>query len=204
MPHEGTAREVVDLVLAFARRIGQVPIELRHEHHGYVFNAMFSAVNREAITMAEQGVASIEDIDRAWMHVTKSPYGPFGALDAVGLDTAWQITDYWSRQLASDPQLRRNASFLEVYVNRGEVGVKSGQGFYRYPNPAFARPGSSRACRADAVRTCSTPRRDSVAQAERDRRESHPRSGDGVFQARGGRGRRTGLQRRRVGPVERA
>jgi 3-hydroxybutyryl-CoA dehydrogenase len=141
MPHEGTSREVTDLVLKFARQIGQVPIELRKEHNGYVFNAMFSAVNREAIAMAEQGVASIEDIDRAWMHVTKSPYGPFGALDAVGLDTVWQITDYWARELASDVQLRRNADFLKSYVDRGDVGVKSGQGFYTYPEPAFARPG---------------------------------------------------------------
>ena len=141
MPHAGTARGVTELVLAFARRIGQVPIELRREHHGYVFNAMYTAVNREAITMAEQGVASIEDIDRAWMHVTKWPHGPFGGLDAIGLDTAWQITDYWARELPSDLQGRRNANFLKAYLDRGELGVKSGQGFYSYPDPAFARPG---------------------------------------------------------------
>jgi 3-hydroxybutyryl-CoA dehydrogenase len=86
-------------VVQFARRIGQVPIELHREHHGYVFNAMYTALNREAITMAEQGVASVEDIDRAWMHVTKAPVGPFGALDAVGIDTVWKITDYWARRL---------------------------------------------------------------------------------------------------------
>jgi 3-hydroxybutyryl-CoA dehydrogenase len=141
MPHEGTAREVTDLVLAFARRIGQVPIELRREHNGYVFNAMYNAVNREAITMAEQGVASIEDIDRAWMLVTKWPHGPFGVLDVIGLDTAWQITDYWARELRSDVQLRRNANFLKPYLDRGELGLKSGKGFYSYPDPAFARPG---------------------------------------------------------------
>src|SRR5262249_6988674 len=56
MPHPGTAPAVTQLVLAFARRIGQVPIELRQEHHGYVFNAMYSALNREAITLAQQGV----------------------------------------------------------------------------------------------------------------------------------------------------
>ncbi|MGO9903241.1 MAG: 3-hydroxyacyl-CoA dehydrogenase [Solirubrobacteraceae bacterium] len=142
MPHKGTAPEVTELVLAFARRIGQVPIELHREHNGYVFNAMYGALNREAIAMAEQGVASIEDIDRAWMHVTKSPWGPFGALDAVGIDTTWQITDYWARTL-SDPQLRRNAIFLKAYLDRGELGVKSGKGFYSYPNPAFRRPGFS-------------------------------------------------------------
>jgi 3-hydroxybutyryl-CoA dehydrogenase len=141
MPHDGTRREVTERVLEFARQVGQVPIELRREHHGYVFNAMYTALNREAITMAEQGVASIEDIDRAWMHVSKWPSGPFGGLDAVGLDTAWQITDYWARELPSDVQLRRNATFLKAYVDRGDLGVKSGKGFYTYPDPAFARAG---------------------------------------------------------------
>ena len=140
MPHKDTLPEVTALVVQFARRIGQVPIELHREHHGYVFNAMYTALNREAITMAEQGVASVEDIDRAWMHVTKAPVGPFGALDAVGIDTVWKITDYWARRLLWMPQLRRNARFLKVYVDRGEVGVKTGKGFYGYPNPAYAEP----------------------------------------------------------------
>ena len=141
MPHEGTRPEVISRMVRFAREIGQVPIELRREHSGYVFNAMFTAVNREAITMAEQGVAPIEDIDRAWMHITKWPHGPFGGLDAIGIDVAWQITDYWAREIPSDVQLQRNATYLKRYVDRGELGVKSGKGFYSYPDPAFARPG---------------------------------------------------------------
>jgi len=141
MPHKGTAPEVNHLVREFARRIGQIPIALKREHHGYVFNAMYSAMNREAITMAERGIASIEDIDRAWMGVAKSPTGPFGALDMVGIDTAWAITDYWARKLFFIRQLRRNANFLKAYVDRGELGQKSGKGFYTYPDPAFARPG---------------------------------------------------------------
>ena len=140
MPHPGTAPEVTPLVVAFARRIGQVPIELHREHNGYVFNSMYSALNSAAITLAQQGVASIEDIDRSWMHITKAPVGPLGALDAVGLDTVWTITDYWARQLG-DPQLRANAAFLKDYVDRGDLGVKTGRGFYAYPEPAYARPG---------------------------------------------------------------
>ncbi len=140
MPHPGTAPEVTELVVAFARRIGQVPIELRHEYHGYVFNSMYAALNRAAITLAQQQVTSIEEIDRAWMHVTKAPVGPLGALDAVGLDTVFTITDYWARQLG-DEQLKANASFLKEYVDRGDLGVKSGRGFYSYPDPAYARPG---------------------------------------------------------------
>lgn len=140
MPHPGTAPEVTPLVVAFARRIGQVPIELHREHNGYVFNSMYSALNSAAITLAQQGVASIEDIDRSWMHITKAPVGPLGALDAVGLDTVWTIADYWARQLG-DPQLRANAAFLKDYVDRGDLGVKTGRGFYAYPEPAYARPG---------------------------------------------------------------
>jgi 3-hydroxybutyryl-CoA dehydrogenase len=140
MPHKGTLPEVTALVVQFARRIGQVPIELHREHNGYVFNAMYTALNREAITMAERGVASVEDIDRSWMHVTRTQVGPFGALDAVGIDTAWKITDYWARRLIWIRQLRRNARFLKAYVDRGEVGVKSGKGFYSYPDPAYAQP----------------------------------------------------------------
>jgi 3-hydroxybutyryl-CoA dehydrogenase len=140
MPHPGTAPAVTQLVLAFARRIGQVPIELRREHNGYVFNSMYGALNTAAIGLAQQGVASIEDIDRAWMHITRASVGPLGALDAVGLDTAWTITDYWARRLG-DEQLRANAAFLKAYVDRGDVGVKSGRGFYTYPDPAYAQPG---------------------------------------------------------------
>jgi 3-hydroxybutyryl-CoA dehydrogenase len=140
MPHPGTAPKVTQLVVAFARRIGQIPIELRREYHGYVFNSMYSALNRAAISLAQQRVASIEDIDRAWMHITKAPVGPLGALDAVGLDTVWTITDYWARVL-KDEQLRANAAFLKAYVDRGDLGVKSGRGFYTYPDPAYTRPG---------------------------------------------------------------
>ena len=140
MPHPGTAPDVTQLVLAFARRIGQLPVELHREHNGYVFNSMYSALNSAAITLAQQGVASIEDIDRSWMHITKARIGPLGALDAVGLDTVWTITDYWARQLA-DPQLRANAAFLKEYLDRGALGVKAGRGFYTYPDPAYARPG---------------------------------------------------------------
>ena len=119
MPHNGTRREVTELAVAFARRIGQVPIELRHEHNGYVLDAMYTAVNRQAITIGRAGVASIEDIDRAWMGVTQ--------VRRLGLSVRWM-------RLASIPpgrspttgpdgllsrQLRRNARFLRPTSTAG-------------------------------------------------------------------------------------
>jgi 3-hydroxybutyryl-CoA dehydrogenase len=140
MPHPGTSSETVERLAAFARQIGQIPITLQKENHGYVFNAMYNALNREAITLAANGVASVEDIDRSWMVVMKMPVGPLGMLDVVGLETAWHITDYWANVLG-DPQLQVNAAFLKEYVDKGWLGVKSGRGFYSYPDPAYAQPG---------------------------------------------------------------
>jgi len=131
MPHPGTSEETVEALVGFAGRIGQVPIRLLRESPGYVFNAMYNALNREAITLAANGVATVEDIDLAWTTVTKMPNGPFGMLDHVGIDTAWHITDYWARTLG-DPQLTRNAAFLKGYLDQGRAGVKSGRGFYDY------------------------------------------------------------------------
>jgi len=51
------------------------------------------------------------------------------------------LTHYWARKLFYVRQLRRNAKFLKAYVDRGELGVKTGNGFYTYPDPAFAQPG---------------------------------------------------------------
>jgi 3-hydroxybutyryl-CoA dehydrogenase len=140
MPHPGTSAETTEFLLAFARRIGQIPIRLRKESFGYVFNALYTAINREALTLVTNGIASVEDVDRAWIGIMKMPIGPFGMLDGVGLDTVWHITDYWARQL-NDPQTRANADFVRTYLDRGRLGVKSGSGFYEYPDPAYAAPG---------------------------------------------------------------
>jgi 3-hydroxybutyryl-CoA dehydrogenase len=140
MPHPGTSAETTELLVAFARRLGQIPIRMRRESMGYVFNAVYTAMNRAAITLVANDVASVEDVDRAWMAIMKTPFGPFGALDDVGIDTAWHITEYWAG-VTGDAQLRANADFLRGYIDRGCTGVKSGEGFYRYPHPAYAEPG---------------------------------------------------------------
>jgi 3-hydroxybutyryl-CoA dehydrogenase len=139
MPHPGTAEETVELLYAFAKRIGQIPILLRKENYGYVFNAMFNELNTAAVSLVVNGVASIEDVDRAWMGVMKMPLGPFGWLDGIGLDTCWKITEYWAKTLG-DEQLQKNSDFFKEYVNKGYLGVKSGRGFYVYPDPAFQDP----------------------------------------------------------------
>lgn len=139
MPHPGTAPETLDLLEAFAHRIGQIPIRLEKESHSYVLNAMLNALLRSATSLAAGQVTSFQNVDRAWMGVMKMPVGPFGILDTVGLETAWHINQYWAGVL-KDPELQRNADFLKTYVDQGWLGVKTGRGFYTYPDPEYAKP----------------------------------------------------------------
>jgi 3-hydroxybutyryl-CoA dehydrogenase len=139
MPHPGTSTETVELIKAFAKRIGQVAIVLEKENFGYVFNAMLMEFMKVAQTLAAREVASVEDIDRSWMGVMHTPAGPFGIMDSIGLDTVWKVTDYWAGQ-TKDPQAIANADFLKRYIDGGKLGIKSGQGFYTYPDPAFLKP----------------------------------------------------------------
>jgi len=139
MPHPGTSQETVTLLQAFARKIGQIPILLMKENHGYVFNAMFNELNTAAVSLVVNGIASIEDVDRAWMGVMKMPLGPFGWLDGIGLKTVWDITQFWATA-TKDAQLQANANWFKEYVDKGWLGVKTGRGFYTYPDPAYARP----------------------------------------------------------------
>jgi 3-hydroxybutyryl-CoA dehydrogenase len=136
MPHPGTAPEVINLVRDFAQSLGQIVIMLHRENSGYVFNTMLSSLFSSALTLASRNVATIEDIDRSWMGVMRTPMGPFGIMDQVGLSTVWIIIDYQAKT-TGDAQTQANADFVKQYVDKGHLGFKTNQGFYSYPNPAY-------------------------------------------------------------------
>jgi 3-hydroxybutyryl-CoA dehydrogenase len=104
-----------------------------------VFNTMLTELLGSALGLASKQVASPEDIDRAWMGIMKTFVGPFGIMDSVGLDTVYKITDYWA-QKTNDPKPKANAAYLKTFVEKGDLGVKTGRGFYAYPDPAFLKP----------------------------------------------------------------
>ena len=141
MPHPGTSPELVHLLSDFARRIGQVPLVLKKESAGYVANAILGAIDEAAFRLVRGGVASVEDVDRAVMIVMRMATGPFASLDIVGLDTVWHIMQSKAR-LSGNPEHQAAADqFKAQYIDKGRLGVKSGRGFYTYPDPAYARPG---------------------------------------------------------------
>jgi 3-hydroxybutyryl-CoA dehydrogenase len=131
MPHPGTSAQTVELVKVFAERIGQIAIVLHKEHPGYVFNNMLSTWFSTALNLAANGVASPEDIDRAWMGVMRVHVGPFGVMDQVGLKTVWTILDFWAKEL-NDQQATANANFVKQYVDKGHLR-KDKTGFLLLP-----------------------------------------------------------------------
>jgi len=81
MPHPGTDPAVVAALEAFARDIGQIPIHCKREYHGYMFNSIFGAMQRQALDLVIAGVASYEEIDRSWIAIFKMPIGPVGMFE---------------------------------------------------------------------------------------------------------------------------
>jgi 3-hydroxyacyl-CoA dehydrogenase len=140
MGHDDTSPETVQRLELFVRQLGFLAVVCRKERSGCVLNTMLSWVNFAALTLAAEGCASIEDIDRLWMMTARCPLGPFANLDLIGLDTAHDITRLQA-SLTGDEQMRKTAEFLKDYVKQGRLGVKTMRGFYDYPNPAYEQPG---------------------------------------------------------------
>jgi 3-hydroxybutyryl-CoA dehydrogenase len=139
MPHPGTSKDTTDLVVEFAKSLKQVPILMQKEYPGFLFNNIIMSILGSALTLASKQVAPYQDIDRSWFGVFRMPLGPFGMMDGIGLDTVWHITNYWAERL-NDPQAKKNAAFVKGFVDQGKLGVKSGEGFYKYPNPEYQGP----------------------------------------------------------------
>ncbi len=135
MPHAGTASEVIGVLEDLGRKLNQVPILIKKENSGYIFNTLLIAWIDAAGRLLTGEIAEVEAIDKSWMVNFGMSAGPFGILDNVGLDTAWHITNS-KRNSAS----RAFAALLKTYVDQGKLGTKSGEGFYTYPNPSYKNP----------------------------------------------------------------
>jgi 3-hydroxybutyryl-CoA dehydrogenase len=123
-----TSEETVSLAMDFVRSIGRVPVLVNREVHGFIVNRILFAAAEEAIHLLEGGYASVEDIDTAVKKGLNWPMGPFELLDFSGLDVFHGALED-RRRLEGGPGA---PAALEDRVRRGELGRKSGRGFYDY------------------------------------------------------------------------
>jgi 3-hydroxybutyryl-CoA dehydrogenase len=131
-----------DATLATARRLaegtGKTTITVR-DVPGFATSRLDLIAALEAMRMLEDGVASAEDIDRAMVVAYRHPIGPLRLSDVVGLDVRLDIARHLSSTLGdryAPPKL------LEAKVSRGELGQKSGKGFFDWPQGPAAATGS--------------------------------------------------------------
>ena len=134
-----TSQETMARVERFVRDLDIVPLVARKESTGFVHNRVWRAVKREVLHLVDDGVASFEDVDRAWMISYGQPIGPFGKMDLIGLDVIRDIEMVYHQE-SGDPADAPPRLLLDR-IERGELGVKTGKGFYTYPHPAFEEPG---------------------------------------------------------------
>ena len=130
---EQTTPETLQACLDLLERVGKRPVVVQKDVAGFVGNRLQHALRREAIAMVEQGIASAADVDlvaRYSLGLRLPVVGPLETVDLGGLDLTLAIQGYLL------PALDRSTEPLALVrekVERGELGAKSGQGFFDWP-----------------------------------------------------------------------
>ena len=124
-----TSDETFDAAFDFCRSLGKEPVACR-DNSGFIVNRLLVPYLLDAIRALEEGVGTVEDIDKGMQLGTGYPMGPFTLLDFVGLDTTYYIAnimfdEYREKRFAPPPLLKQ-------MVQAGRLGRKSGRGFYDY------------------------------------------------------------------------
>jgi len=135
MWNDRTSEETKALAMGFLNDLKLVPIVTRKEIKGFSHNRVWRAIKKETLKLWSQGYCEYEDLDRAFMLEFSTAFGPFGLMDIVGLDVIRDIELSYFNE-SGDPTDRPPQALLEL-IQAGKLGVKSGEGFYKYPNPAY-------------------------------------------------------------------
>jgi 3-hydroxybutyryl-CoA dehydrogenase len=121
--------EVVADIQALVERIGKSPATCG-DRAGFIANALLFGYLNNAVRMFEAGYATREDIDAAMRFGCAHPMGPLALLDLIGLDSAYEILDTIYR--SGRDHLHAPSPILKQLVTAGQLGRKTGKGFYTY------------------------------------------------------------------------
>lgn len=122
--------ETIATVSGLAVKLGKVVVEVKKDSPGFIVNRIMLPHFLEAIKMVEEGVASIEDIDKAVKNGLNYPMGPFELMDLTGIDIAYAITEYFHNEL--NKELKWVApNLFKSMIRANKLGKKTGGGWYK-------------------------------------------------------------------------
>lgn len=138
MGHPETDFKYVEEVRDFAREIGMIPFVLKKEQPGYILNTLLVPFLSAAMELWVKDIADPQTIDKNWMISTGAPAGPFAIYDIVGMETPYNLN---LMRAKTNPAAQFVADKIKrEMIDQGKMGVSSGEGFYKYPNPAYENP----------------------------------------------------------------
>ncbi|KQR39336.1 hypothetical protein ASF80_07930 [Microbacterium sp. Leaf159] len=136
IPAPETSEEVKEQIMEILRHLGSTPVLLDREYPGFVANRLQAAILREALHLVEEGIVSPENLDevvRTGLGPRWSVAGPIGVADLGGLDIFERVCAELFPRLSNASQ---PPEALTERVAEGDLGAKSGRGFYRHTKEA--------------------------------------------------------------------
>ncbi len=135
---EKTSHEIALAVRDLLARCGKTPVMVKKDRPGQLGNRLQMALVREAAHIVAEGIADAADVDlaaRTGFGLRLPVYGILEHQDVVGLDLGFAVVDYVSRDLCNEPH---GPAIMREMIARGELGAKSGKGFYDWPGESLA------------------------------------------------------------------
>jgi 3-hydroxybutyryl-CoA dehydrogenase len=128
-----TSEEAMETTYQFLKNAGKHPVKVMKDVPGFVGNRLQHALWREAISIVENGIAepaTVDEVIKEGFGIRLPVLGPLENADMVGLDMTLAIHDYILKYLNASPN---PSPLLKEKVEKGELGFKTGQGFYTWP-----------------------------------------------------------------------
>ena len=124
-----TTDETIQTTTELAQKMGKVTVEVKKDSPGFIVNRILIPHFLEAVKIVEEGIASIEDVDKAVKNGLNYPMGPFELMDLTGIDIAYFVSEYFSKELNKENKWVA-PNLMKTMVRAGKLGKKTGGGWY--------------------------------------------------------------------------